>query len=121
MAALEIFCGIIVAILALYYYLVERYDFWKKRGIPGPEPVPLFGTFTKVILSKISMGDYMADLYKQYKHEPMIGLFMRKQLVMGIHDPDLIKTILIKDFSTFSNRGIALNNVVSLNTIGIHY
>ncbi|XP_076241485.1 cytochrome P450 6a2-like [Calliopsis andreniformis] len=111
MAIIEIFCGILVACLAFYYYLVNKYDFWTKRGIRGPKPIPLFGTFKDVLLSKISISDHMADLYKKYKHEPMIGLFMRRQLVMGIHDPDLIKTILIKDFATFSNRGIALNNV----------
>ena len=58
-----------------------------------------------------SIGDRMHSFYKKYKNEPVFGLFIRTQRVLAINDPDLIKTVLIKDFSKFSNRGLAVNEV----------
>lgn len=113
MAAFEILCGFIVFFLAFYYYLVKPHEYWEKRGIPGPKPQLLFGNFFPVIFGRVSIGDQVMSFYKQYKHEPVFGLFIRTQRILAINDPDLIKTVLIKDFSKFSNRGLAVNEVVS--------
>ncbi|XP_034194601.1 putative cytochrome P450 6a14 [Osmia lignaria lignaria] len=111
MTGFELLCGLVLIFLTFYYYLVRDYDFWKRRGISGPKPVPLFGNFMNSLLGKISLGDEMVKYYKQYKHLPVVGLFIRNQRVLGIIDPDIIKTILIKDFSKFADRGLRVNKV----------
>lgn len=113
MTGFELLCGLVIVFLGFYYYLIHDYDFWKRRGIPGPKPVPVFGNFKNTLLGKISIGDEMGKYYTQYKHVPVIGLFIRKQRVLGVLDPDIIKTILIKDFSKFADRGLKVNEVVS--------
>ncbi|XP_025073878.1 cytochrome P450 6B2-like, partial [Pogonomyrmex barbatus] len=109
MELFEILCGIAVIILGLYYFLTSSYDFWKSRGVPGPRPIPGFGNFKDVMLTKISMGDYLMKVYNDYKDEPMIGIYTRKTPVLIIKDPDLIKDVLIKDFSKFADRGIPIS------------
>ncbi|XP_011878191.1 PREDICTED: cytochrome P450 6A1-like isoform X2 [Vollenhovia emeryi] len=108
MGPYEILCGIVAVILAVYYYFTKNFNFWKSRGIRGPKPIPGFGNFKDVMLSNISMGDYMTKLYNTYKDERMIGIFTRTTPVLIVKNPDLIKDILIKDFTVFSHRGVPI-------------
>ncbi|XP_024880595.1 cytochrome P450 6B2-like, partial [Temnothorax curvispinosus] len=101
-----ILCGIVALILALYYYLTLNFDFWKSRGVRGPRPIPLFGNFKDVTFSKISAHNYLTKMYNKYKDEPLFGIFAGMTPVLIVKDLDLIKNVLIKDFSTFANRGI---------------
>nr|XP_033326768.1 probable cytochrome P450 6a14 [Megalopta genalis] len=111
MTGIEIFCGIVAVLLLLYYYSISTYNFWKKRGVPGPEPIPFFGNVVRMMFSHLSMGQYMREVYEKYKSEPAIGLFIRRQPVLVLNNPDLIKTVLIKDFAKFSDRGVTINAV----------
>lgn len=105
MGLFEILCGIAAAILALYYYLTSTFDFWKVRGVRGPQPIPGLGNFKDVMLNKTSAGDFLTEIYNAYKDERIIGIFIRKSPVLVAKDPDLIKDVLIKDFSAFDDRG----------------
>ncbi|XP_011862715.1 PREDICTED: cytochrome P450 6B2-like [Vollenhovia emeryi] len=109
MGPFEILCGIAAVILATYYYFTKNFDFWKSRGIRGPAPIPGFGNFKDVMFNNISSGDYLTELYNTYKDEPMIGIFTRTTPLLIVKDPDLIKDILIKDFTVFSHRGLPLS------------
>ncbi|XP_078037572.1 cytochrome P450 6A1-like [Augochlora pura] len=101
---LELLWALVVLAIAFYYYLVCNFDFWKKRGIPGPKPVPLFGTDKDLIFANVSVADVVEDLYQKYKNEPAVGLFNGRSPVLVLHDPDIVKTVLIKDFSMFVSR-----------------
>lgn len=103
---LEILCGITALVLAFYYYFLSILDFWKIRGVPGPKPVPLLGNLKDVMLMKYSMSDYLKKIYHEYKNEPMIGIFARRTPILVLQDPELVKDVLIKDFSKFANRGL---------------
>jgi len=105
MGPFEILCGIAVIILAVYYYLTSTFNFWKSRGVRGPRPTPGFGTFKDIMRSRICGPDYVKKLYNAYKDEPMIGIFAGKTPILLVKDLDLIKDVLIKDFSLFANRG----------------
>lgn len=106
MELIEILCGIAAVILALYYYFTSTFEFWKKRGIRGPRPTLGLGNFKDVMFNKISLGDYVTKVYNDYKDELLIGIFARKTPILIVKDLDLIKDILIKDFSLFADRGL---------------
>jgi len=108
MEPFEILCGIAVVILGLYYFLTSTFDFWKSRGVPGPRPIPGLGNSKDVMLNKISIGDYVTKIYNAYKDEPLIGIFIRQTPTLIVKDLDLIKDILIKDFTKFSDRGLPI-------------
>lgn len=118
----QILSVIVAVFLAVYYYLTSTFDFWKDRGVVGPRPIPGFGNIKDVMLRKISIGDYIARLYEKYKNEPMIGIFVRGSPSLILCDLDLIKDVLIKDFSTFDNRGLnVLERVCTMYTIVQRY
>jgi cytochrome P450 family 6 len=98
--------GILTALyLVCYYYFTMTFNFWKSRGVPGPEPVPLFGNAKDVIFSKLSVGSYVTTEYNKYKNHPMFGIFMSRDPILVLNDPEIIKEVLVKNFSTFPNRG----------------
>ena len=100
----EIFCGIAVIFLALYYYFTSTLDFWKIRGVNGPRPIPVFGNIRDLMFARISAADFSRKLYEEYRNEPVVGIFTRRTPVLVLRDPDLIKDVMIRDFSTFADR-----------------
>ncbi|KAG5322929.1 C6A22 protein, partial [Pseudoatta argentina] len=108
MESFEILCGIATVIFFLYYFLTSTFDFWKSRGVPGPRPIPGFGNFKDVMFNKISSGDYLTKIYNTYKDEPLVGIFTRKTPILIMKDLNLIKDVLIKDFTKFADRGVPI-------------
>lgn len=107
-SSFEILCGIAILFLALYYYFTSTFDFWKSRGVVGPKPIPFFGTMKDLILIKKSTAHFIKDIYENYKNEPMVGLYSKRSPFLLLNDPELIKDILIRDFSKFANRGLGV-------------
>ncbi|XP_017888667.1 probable cytochrome P450 6a17 [Ceratina calcarata] len=102
----EILSLIIAASLAMYYYFTCTFNFWQNRQVPGPKPILFFGNVKDIMLRRRTLGNYVTELYFNYKDIPMFGLFIRKSPHLVVRDMDLIKDVLIKDFSVFDNRGI---------------
>ncbi|XP_025263421.1 cytochrome P450 6A1-like [Camponotus floridanus] len=105
MGFFEILCIIATTFLAVYYYFTSNYDFWKSRGIRGPKPKPVFGNIKDVALNNKFIGDYLLEIYNKYKDESVIGIFTGMTPILIVKNPDLIKDVLIKDFSKFADRG----------------
>ncbi|XP_029053439.2 cytochrome P450 6a2-like [Osmia bicornis bicornis] len=101
----EILLSITVILIACYYYAVSNFDFWKKRGVVGPTPIPFFGNTKDIMFAKTSIRHYIKTTYDQYKNEPMIGFYLMKEPSLILNDPELIKHVLIRDFSNFADRG----------------
>ena len=102
----QILCGAALLILTVYYYYISTFHFWKKRGIAAPEPSIIFGSMKNTILMKLSMSEFLKEVYDEYKHEPVFGLYLRSTPLLVVNDLDLIKDILIRDFSLFADRGL---------------
>lgn len=118
--ALAIICaGAVIAIL-LYYYLTANFDYWKSQGVKGPKPIPGFGTIASHLLGKSSLGSYLRKVYEDYPNESMVGIFLRGKPALVIRDPDLMKTVLIKEFSVFPERNIAVHEKVWLDSHAIN-
>ncbi|XP_011501474.1 PREDICTED: probable cytochrome P450 6a13 [Ceratosolen solmsi marchali] len=103
---------LIVAILvyALYVYQTSTFDYWLVRGVPYRKPIPLLGNFADVLLFLKSQPEGVYEMYNWFKNEPYFGVFQIRSPALVIRDPELIKSICIKDFQIFCNRGIPVNN-----------
>ncbi|XP_017757781.1 PREDICTED: cytochrome P450 6A1-like [Eufriesea mexicana] len=101
----DILCGIVALVLLIYYYATSTFDFWKSRGVLGPRPLPFFGNTKDIMFPKMSTGEFVMDIYNKYKGEPLVGLYMRRSPFLIVNDSELMKDVLIRDFSHFSDRG----------------
>lgn len=101
----QILCAISMLILTIYYYYSSKYAFWKNRGIFGPKPTIFFGNFANSVIKKRSISETVKKWYDDYKHESVSGIFEGTTPVLIVNDLDMIKDVLIRDFSLFVDRG----------------
>ncbi|XP_015510037.1 cytochrome P450 6a2 [Neodiprion lecontei] len=105
----EVLCAVAVILTGVWYYLVSNYNFWKERGVPGPEPEIIFGNIKDIALGKEFFGLSLKKMCDPFPDAPLVGIYARSQPVLLVRDPDLIKDVMIKDFSNFSDRGIEIH------------
>ncbi|KAF5287157.1 hypothetical protein FQA39_LY16035 [Lamprigera yunnana] len=75
-------------------------NYWKDRNVIYEKPLPLFGNLWPVILGKQNNSDVIRNIYKKYPNERYVGIFNFAPALL-IRDPELLKTIMIKEFQTF--------------------
>lgn len=61
--------------------------------------------FSDSLLGKTGIYDIVEAIYNRYelKGEPFFGIFLFHKPALMVNDPELIKRIMVKDFSSFSN------------------
>ncbi|XP_052402970.1 cytochrome P450 3A27-like [Carassius gibelio] len=93
------------ALLILFVTLLFIYGSWphgvfKKLGIPGPKPLPFFGT-----MLEYRKGVHLFDVECFEKYGRVWSIYDARQPVLCIMDLSIIKTILVKEcYSLFTNR-----------------
>lgn len=104
-----ILSGVIVTLSILYFYLNSKYKYWERRGIPFVKPEFGHGNL-KGVASTHHFYEAQWEWYKELKPKGKFGgVFVFFKPVALLTDLDLIKTILIRDFSLFPNRGVYYN------------
>uniref|UniRef100_A0A8C5V4D2 Cytochrome P450 3A n=1 Tax=Microcebus murinus TaxID=30608 RepID=A0A8C5V4D2_MICMU len=88
------------SLMLLYLYGTHSHGLFKKLGIPGPKPLPIVGN---VLSYGKGFWKFDEECYKKYGE--MWGLYDGRRPVLAITDPDMIKTVLVKEcYSVFTNR-----------------
>uniref|UniRef100_A0A8K9XLI4 unspecific monooxygenase n=1 Tax=Oncorhynchus mykiss TaxID=8022 RepID=A0A8K9XLI4_ONCMY len=92
-------------LLALLITLIVVYGYWPygvftKMGIPGPKPLPYFGTMLEY---KKGITNFDTECFQKYGR--IWGIYDGRQPVLCVMDKSIIKTVLIKEcYNIFTNR-----------------
>jgi cytochrome P450 family 9 len=65
------------------------------------KPLPFIGSMGPSLLRRQYFPQLLMHVYNELKDHPYGGLFIFKQPVVVLRDPELIKTIAVKDFEYF--------------------
>lgn len=110
MGLLEIALSLLV-ILGLVLFLVKRkYSYWKDMGVPFETPQFPEGNI-RGIGQKCHQSVIFSRLYNKLKSAgtPFVGIYFFFSPVVLVTSLDFVKTILVKDFSNFADRGSYYN------------
>lgn len=100
---------LIGALTAFYFFLKRKYSYWDRLGfktLPGYNH--LFGHFKENFSGKLSIAELIDCLYKKTS-EPFIGIYGVAKPMLMVRDPELLRLIMIKDFNSFTDRGVHSN------------
>jgi cytochrome P450 family 6 len=98
--------------LLVYFFNQHVHSYWSKIGIPYKEPTFLIGETGSLLSMKESFGDFFANLYNTYKDKRLLGIYFIHRPHLVITDPLLIQDVMIKEFSSFHDRGFAMDENV---------
>lgn len=101
---------VIGAFVLVYIYIQRIYSYWERKGFKTlPNYNYIFGHLTEVLTQKVYSGDVITRLYNSTSERfvGMYGILLRPILL--VRDPELIRTILVKDFAYFTDRDVHCN------------
>lgn len=97
-----------VVVSSIYFYSKHKYSYWKRHNIPYIEPRLPFGNIQGVGRT-IHSSQLTHKFYKELKGKgAFAGIYLFTNPVILALDLEFVKTILIKDFNYFQDRGLYL-------------
>jgi cytochrome P450 family 6 len=99
----------VIVLAAMYCYIKSSYSYWTKLGVPISKPIVPFGDFFEQVIKNSSAQSHLNKLYKQFDRHRFVGLYGFGQRILLVRDIDLIRDILVKDFSHFHDRGVNIS------------
>ncbi|XP_072393601.1 cytochrome P450 6j1-like [Diabrotica undecimpunctata] len=110
--------SILILIFTLYKYMTRHFDYWKKRGVNGPKPVPFYGNFFEIGTFKTTISEGLKTLY-DYSNKPFVGIFVFNKPVLLLRSPELIGDVLVRDSHLFLNKSVTLpdHNKITKNLL----
>lgn len=100
---------LVIFVYLIYWYIHKSFSYWKRLGVPHNKPIIPYGN-VKGLGKEFTFNDFMGRYYDQFKGSTKLcGAYFFTRKITMLLDLDLIKTILVKDFSAFSDRNIYYN------------
>ncbi|CAK6960136.1 thromboxane-A synthase [Scomber scombrus] len=83
----------------LYWYSIHPFSVLSRCGIRHPKPVPFYGN---MFMFRQGFFNPISDLIKT--HGRVCGYYLGRRPVVVVADPDMLRQVMVKDFSSFPNR-----------------
>lgn len=100
---------LLAAASVIVYCIHRNLNYWKRRGIPHEEPHIFWGNL-QGLRSKYHLAEITAKYYHKFKGSgPFAGIFLFVRPAVVLLEAEAIKLVMVKEFSTFIDRGIYCN------------
>uniref|UniRef100_A0A8C9YNG8 Thromboxane-A synthase n=1 Tax=Sander lucioperca TaxID=283035 RepID=A0A8C9YNG8_SANLU len=83
----------------LYWYSIYPFSVLSRCGIKHPKPIPFLGN---LLMFRQGFFNPLSDLIKT--HGRVCGYYLGRRPVVVIADPDMLRQVMVRDFSSFPNR-----------------
>ncbi|XP_011187810.2 probable cytochrome P450 28d1 [Zeugodacus cucurbitae] len=95
---------LVISLVAAFVliYLRWHFNYWRKRGVCGPQPQLLVGTFPKSSVGRCNPLEELHEIYLRYRvSQRFVGIFTARTPKLFICDPQLASQILTQNFKSF--------------------
>ena len=99
----------VCVLAAVYIYFKVSFNYWEKRNVPYAKPTFPLGNFGDMLFQRASIGHLFEKIYKELDGEKCAGTYALSKPGFIFRDPDIIKNVLVKDFSSFHDRGLFMD------------
>ncbi|XP_029910171.1 thromboxane-A synthase [Myripristis murdjan] len=89
----------LIFLALLYWYSVSPFSVLSRCGIKHPKPLPFFGN---MFMFRQGFFEPLNDLIRT--HGRVCGYYLGRRPVVVVADPDMLRQVMVKEFSTFPNR-----------------
>lgn len=91
--------------LSIVYYLRKKYSYWERRGVPCSKSISfLFGNTKDLVLRRVPLAFVFQRIYNELDGHKFGGFYQMTNPALMIRDPELIRSIFVKNFSYFHDR-----------------
>ncbi|XP_011165642.3 probable cytochrome P450 6a14 [Solenopsis invicta] len=104
--------SITVLNIIYFYFKYIIFNFWRKRGVFYVEPIVPIGNFTPIVTGRKQYGVFFNDAYSKYKEHRAFGMYGFFTPILVITDLNLMRTVLLKEFHSFHDRGLYCNEEI---------
>ncbi|KAH8277872.1 hypothetical protein KR018_009445, partial [Drosophila ironensis] len=108
---MDVVIALLAAALSLVVWFVhQNYTYWQRRGIPHDRPNFPHGN-TKEFMKTKQLSVIIREKYMKYKKTdgPFVGFYFYFKKFLIVKDIEFVKTVLIREFDKFSDRGSFYN------------
>ncbi|XP_044248933.1 probable cytochrome P450 28a5 [Drosophila takahashii] len=92
----------------LYAVFIWNYDYWRKRGVPGPKPKLLCGNYPHMFNLKRHAIYDLNDIYRQNKDKyDAVGIFCSRTPQLLVVNPELARRVLVSNFRNFHDNEVS--------------
>ena len=103
------FTLLVGAFLLLCFYLYLKHNHWKRNGIPTVKGcIPIMGHLLPLITGKMNFAKFIQGAYKEYKDYSMVGMYKGIMPMLLVRDPNVVKTVLQSNFTSFHENGLKI-------------
>ncbi|CAK9816950.1 Cytochrome P450 9e2 [Anthophora quadrimaculata] len=99
----SIVLALTAVVLTVIYYHNKFYSVFKEHGIPYVKSIPFIGTTWKLFFPKECFADSMQKMYNIHGDAKYIVQYEFTEPIFVVRDPELIKSITVKNFDHFVN------------------
>ncbi|XP_043480610.1 cytochrome P450 9e2-like [Leptopilina heterotoma] len=87
--------------IGVLIYFYRQINFWKQRGIPQIQCLPIVGSHLRLITGRMAVSDFAKHIYNCHPNAKYFGMMDFNTPVAVVRDPELIKEIGVKSFEHF--------------------
>lgn len=111
-------------VVVLYAHFKRRYRYWKELGVAYIEPTFPTGNVADFLKTSIHFSYVIQKLYVKLRRlgaDDYGGIFFFGNPVFLVLSPEFAKTVLVRDFQYFMDRGIYFNGDVDVLSANIFF
>ncbi|KAJ8665276.1 hypothetical protein QAD02_006938, partial [Eretmocerus hayati] len=94
---------LIIIVTYIVSKVLKQMKYFGEYGIPEPFEIPLLGYLGMNFFTKKHFSIVMEELYNLKKGAKYTGCFSFLNPVIIIHDPEILKCVLVKNFESFAD------------------
>ncbi|XP_046423561.1 cytochrome P450 9e2-like [Neodiprion fabricii] len=104
--------SVLAGLVGVYYLVCRKMNYFKRKGIPYVKGIPFIGNMSPAVFKQMSFAENVQRLYNAKRDVKYVGIFEFMNPVVMLRDPELIRSVTIKNFDNFQDHRNFIDEVL---------